>query len=64
MEDLLEKIRWLTDHDSVARQIGIRGRELVISMSLEAELAEGLESVRIGMMYQPHTRFDHRPKPP
>jgi hypothetical protein len=38
MSDLVEKTRWLRDHDAEARQIGINGRMLAESMDMESEL--------------------------
>lgn len=52
MSDLIEKVRWLRSHDDAAAEIGRQGRELALSMTLEAEteraaavIAEGVREL-------------------
>lgn len=45
MSDLVEKIRWLIDHDDEAMQIGINGRELASKLTYDAELNKALINI-------------------
>jgi hypothetical protein len=45
MSDLVDKVRWLTIHDEVARRIGNEGRELAEAATLERELEQSVHSI-------------------
>jgi FkbM family methyltransferase len=40
--DLVDKIRWLVRHDSIAQRIGQRGRQLALRLTYETELARSI----------------------
>jgi len=46
LTDLLEVAAYCRDHDDLARNIALRGRELAFSMTYEKELAGAVETVR------------------
>ncbi len=51
MSDLLEKVRWLRDHDERAREIGLRGFELAQSMTFDAETSAAVVRIRAAFAY-------------
>ena len=40
--DLVDKVKWLIGHDSIAERIGQRGRELALGLTYESELARSV----------------------
>jgi hypothetical protein len=45
MSDLVEKTRWLIDHDDEAQRIGAAGRALALSMTYESQVHAGAEEI-------------------
>lgn len=51
MSDLLDKVRWLNRNDTVAREIGERGRLLAENMTIERELGRSVATVSAAFRY-------------
>ena len=51
MSDLVDKIRWLREHDQTAQVIGERGRALAISMDYEAEVRQACRTISSALRY-------------
>jgi predicted SAM-dependent methyltransferase len=49
--DLLEKVNWLSRHDSLAERIGRKGRDLALRLTLEAEMARSIPVIRDAFRY-------------
>ena len=45
MSDLVDKVIWLREHDSIAEAIGRRGREFAESLSVDKELARSRNTI-------------------
>ena len=51
MNDLVEKIDWLRDRDEYARLIGLRGRELALSIDYDKEMTASSRVVESALRY-------------
>jgi hypothetical protein len=45
MSDLIEKIRWLIEHDDKAKEIGVNGQKLALRLTYDEELNKALISI-------------------
>jgi hypothetical protein len=46
LADLTERVRWLRDHDELARDIGRRGRDLALSLEYDAEVEAAVPVIK------------------
>jgi hypothetical protein len=51
MSDLVEKIKWLRAHDSVAQTIGENGRALAFSLEYDNELSQSTRTIEAALRY-------------
>jgi len=51
LSDLVQKIHWLQEHDSEAREIGRRGRMLALSLEYEKEVTRGADTIAAAFRY-------------
>jgi hypothetical protein len=51
MSDLVEKIRWLHEHDDTARAIGEQGQALALSMDFEGEVQRAGRTISAALRY-------------
>ena len=60
MSDLVDKLRWLRQHDAAAHAIGERGQALALSMDYEGELQRAGRTITAALRYfagQPETEL-------
>jgi hypothetical protein len=63
MGDLVEKTRWLIDHDDEAQRIGANGRALALSMTYDSQVRAAAETVAAWMRQTADTDGKMRRRP-
>ena len=60
MSDLVDKARWLLEHDREAREIGCRGRELALDLGYESQLESARSAIDAAVKSNEQTLTEKR----